>query len=51
MIKPMVVGFCSIGGQCNSGRWVWDLRAIARFPGDEMSPGLFQNFMDGYIKP
>ena len=25
----MVVGFCSIGGWCCSGTWVWDLRTLA----------------------
>ena len=28
-----------------------DLRTLAQFQGSEMSPGLFQDFMDGYIKP
>ena len=26
------------------------LRAFAQFQGNEMSPGLFQDFMDGYIR-
>ena len=30
---------------------VWDLITLAQFQGCEMSPGLFQDFMDGYIKP
>ena len=30
--------------------WVMDLIALAQFQGSEMSPGLFQDFMDGYIK-
>ena len=46
----MVVGFCSIGGWCYSEWWVWGLRTLAKFQGNEMSPGLFQDFMDGYIK-
>ena len=29
---------------------VWDLRTLAQFLGNEMSPGLFQDFMNGYIK-
>ena len=28
---------------------MWDLITLAYFPGSEMSPGLFQNFMDGFI--
>ena len=46
----MVVGFCSTWGWCYSGWWVWDLRILAQFQGNKMSPGLFQGFMDGYIK-
>ena len=30
---------------------MWDLITLAQFHGSEMSPGLFQDFMDGYIKP
>ena len=40
----MVVGFCSIES------WVWNLRLLAQFLGGEMSPGLFQDFMEGYIR-
>ena len=29
-----------------SYKWVWDLRPLAQFQGSEMSPGLFQDFMD-----
>ena len=29
----------------------WDLRTLAQFQGSEMSSGLFQDLMDGYIKP
>ena len=29
---------------------MWDLRTLAQFLGNEISPGLFQDFMDGYIK-
>ena len=29
---------------------MWILRALAQFKGDERSPGLFQDFEDGYIK-
>ena len=30
---------------------MWDLITLAQFQGSEMSSGLFQDFMDGYIKP
>ena len=30
---------------------MWDLITLAQFRGSEMSPGLFKDFMDGYIKP
>ena len=46
----MVVGFCFIGGLFYSEWWVWDLRILAQFQGSEMSPRLFQEFMDGYYK-
>ena len=29
---------------------MWILRALAQFKGSERSPGLFQDFEDGYIK-
>ena len=29
---------------------MWDLRTLAQFQGNEMSPGLFQDFLDGYIR-
>ena len=47
MIKQMVVGF-----YCNLmlGCWVLILRALAEFKGSERSPGLLQDFEDGYIK-
>ena len=48
MIKQMVIGFC--WGLMLSVYWVWILRALAQFKGSESSPGLFQNFGDGYIK-
>ena len=47
----MVVGFCFIGGWCYCEWWVWDLITFAQFSESEMSPELFQDFMDGYIKP
>ena len=28
-----------------------DLRTLVQFQGSEMSPGLFQDFIDGHIKP
>ena len=49
MIKPMVVGFSFYWRLIRL--WVWNLRTLAQFQGSEMSPGLFQDFMDGYIKP
>ena len=30
---------------------MWHLRTLVKFQGSEMSPGLFQDFMDGYINP
>ena len=30
--------------------YLWHLRTLAQFQGNEMSPGLFKDFMDGYIK-
>ena len=50
MIKSMLVGFCFIGGCCYSESWVCNLRTLAQFRASEMSPGLFQDFMDGYMK-
>ena len=29
---------------------MWDLRTLAQFQGSELSPGLFQDFMDGYTE-
>ena len=29
---------------------MWGLRALAQFHENEMFPGLFQDFMDGYIQ-
>ena len=45
MIKPVVVGFCSIRVDATLG-----LKTLAQFQGNEMSLGLFQNFMDTYIR-
>ena len=45
----MVVDYCSIASWCYSDWW-GDLRTLAQLQGSEMSPGLFQDFMDGYIK-
>ena len=47
MIKQMVVGFC---WNLILGCWVWILRALAQFEGSDRSPGLLQDFEDGYIK-
>ena len=30
---------------------MWDLITLAQFPGSEMSPGLFQDIMDVYVRP
>ena len=30
--------------------WVWNLRTLVQFQGSKMPAGLFQDFMDGYIK-
>ena len=46
MIKQMVVGFY---WNLMLGCWVWILRALAQFKGSEKSPGLLQDFEDGYI--
>ena len=36
MVKRMVAGFCSIGGWCYSGQWMWDLSTLAQFQGSEI---------------
>ena len=46
----MEIGFCFIGGWCYSEWWVCDLKILAHLPGSETSPGLCQDFMDGYIR-
>ena len=46
MIRSMVVSFCFIGGLCYS-----HLITLAQFQGSAISPGIFQDFMDGYVKP
>ena len=50
MIKPMMVGFCSVMGLMLL--WVMGVEfgKLAQFQDSEMSPGLFQNFMDGYVE-
>ena len=47
IIQKMVVGFY---WNLMLGYWVWILRALAQFKGSERSPGLLQDFEDGYIK-
>ena len=47
MIKQMVVGF---HWNLMLGCWVWILRALAESKESERSPGLLQDFEDGYIK-
>ena len=46
----MVVDFCLLGVDATLSDGV-DLITLAQFQGSEMCPGLFQDFMDGYIKP
>ena len=36
--------------QAWSGSVFMDLKTLAQFQGNEMSSGLFQDFMDGYLK-
>ena len=44
--------FCSIGGLCYGLFMIVGFEnSLPQFQGSEMSPGLFQDFMDGYIKP
>ena len=45
MIKPVVVSFCFIRVDATLG-----LKTLAQFQGSEMSLGLFQDFMDAYIR-
>ena len=33
-----------------SYKWMWDLRTLIQVQGSGISPGLLQDFMDGYIK-
>ena len=45
--------FQSFPSDLRRGRWrnlVWDLRTLAQFQGSGMSPGLFQDFRDEYIR-
>ena len=37
--------------ELDAGWFVGDFRTLALFQRSEMSPELFQDFMDGYIKP
>ena len=48
MIKPMMVGFVLFVVDATLGV---EFENIAEFQGSEMSPRLFEDFMDGYIKP
>ena len=54
MIKPMVVDLWVDAHIYHffekSYKWVWSVRTLSQFQGSEMSLGLFQDFMDGYIK-
>ena len=47
---PMVVVFALllVDASLNDGCGIW---SHLQFPGSEMSSGLFQDFMYGYIKP
>ena len=49
LIKSVVVGFCFTGGWWYSELWEWDL--MTQFQGCEMSRGLYQDHIDGYVKP
>ena len=51
MIKSMVVGFCFLGGLMLLSDGAWDLITRTQFQGSEIALRLFQDFMDGYIKP
>ena len=44
MIKPIVFGFCSVGVDATLG-----LRTL-QFQGSEMSLGLSEDFIDGYMR-
>ena len=46
----MEVGSCFTGDWCYWGLMM-DLIKLTQFQGSDMSPGLSQDFMDGYIKP
>ena len=47
MIKQIVVDFFwNLMLEC----WVWILGALTQFKGSERSPGLLQDFENGYIK-
>ena len=51
MIKLMAVDFFSNGDGSYSGLCVWDLSTLAQLQRGEMFSELFQDFMDGYVKP
>ena len=51
MIKSMMVGFCYVGDLYYPECWGWDLIKLCQFQVSVMSQGLFQDFMDGHIKP
>ena len=46
MITSVVLGFYFL-----MRRWEVELIILAKFQGSEMSPELFENFMDGCIEP
>ena len=50
-IKSKVVRFCFIGSWCYSEWWGWNLRIFAQFQVSEIFPELFQDFIDGHVKP
>ena len=48
-MKPMAVGFVLLGVDVTLDDGC-GMRTFALFQGSEMSPALFRDFMDGYIK-
>ena len=47
----MMVSFSSVGDESFSGWCVCDYGTLTDLSGSQMFPGLFQDFIDGYIKP
>ena len=51
MIHPLLVGFVLLGVDTTLGDGCEMDVKLTQFHGSEMSPGLFQDFIDEYIKP